>query len=206
MKNKSIHSCWNWILSIASMVTLIVMQACVEEPIKEDVPELVTNLTLTFTPIGGGSVVVVSATDPDGEGVQDIAPERAIMLASGKSYTLSISLINELADPTSPEYDITNEVREEGDEHLFFFAWSNNLFSAPSGNGNFDSRADAIDYDDLDNAGNPIGLKTIWITSLNSGTGTFSVMLKHQPGIKSTTSTSTDGETDLDITFDLSIE
>ena len=43
-----------------------------DDPKPEDVPELITKATLTFTPNGGGTPVVATATDPDGEGVQDL--------------------------------------------------------------------------------------------------------------------------------------
>lgn len=184
---------------------LVFLLGCGDDPKKENVPELITKVTLTFTPVGGGTPVVVSATDPDGEGVQDIEADDAIVLQLNKTYNLSLSLINELADPTSPEYDITNEVEEEGDEHQFFFAWTNNLFAAPSGNGNIDNRYDQLDYQDTDGA-NPIGITTQWATTANGAMGTFRILLKHQPGVKSTTSISTDGETDLDITFDLQVQ
>jgi hypothetical protein len=50
--------------------------------------------------------------------------------------------------------------------------------------------------------GRPIGLTTSWTSAASSTTGKFfRVLLKHQPGIKSNSSTSIDGETDLDITF-----
>jgi hypothetical protein len=187
------------------VLTLLGLISCIDEPVQEDVPELLTKATLTFTPTGGGTSIVVSATDPDGEGVQDIEPDGVIILDKNKTYILSLTLINELADQTSPSYDITAEVEEEGDEHMFFFAWTNNLFSAPSGDGNIDNRNDELDYQDTDGS-NPIGLLTNWQTGSNVGTGTFRIILKHQPGLKSTTSGSADGETDMDLTFNLQIQ
>jgi hypothetical protein len=114
-------------------------------------------------------------------------------------------LINELAKPTDPEYDITEEVEEEADEHMFFFAWTNNTFSNPTGNGNVDNRSDAVNYVDKDSKGLPLGLETSWTTIITSGNGTFRVILKHQPDLKSATTTSNDGESDLDVTFNLTV-
>ncbi len=130
------------------------------EPAKEDTPELITRATLTFTPTGGGNTITATATDPDGEGVQDIATDGPVNLAANTSYTLSLTLINALADPGDAEYNITEEVQEEGDEHMFFFAWTNNVFSDPAGNGNVDNRADDVNYNDEDDNGQPIGLST----------------------------------------------
>lgn len=177
-----------------------------DDPQKEDTPELITKATLTFTPIGGGTPVVVSATDPDGDGVQDIAVDGDIDLSIDTDYTLTIMLINELAAPTDPGYNISAEVEEEGAEHLFFFGWTNNVFFNPTGNGNIDNRADGINYNDSDENGLPIGLSTNWSSSVNAASGKFRVMLKHQPDLKSGTSTSSDGETDLDIEFIISVQ
>lgn len=149
--------------------------------------------------------MVVSATDPDGDGVQDIAVDGDINLVSDTDYTLTITLINELAAPTDPAYDISAEVAEEGAEHIFFFGWTNNVFYNPTGNGNIDNRSDGINYNDSDENGLPIGLSTNWSTSVNTASGKFRVMLKHQPDLKSPTSTSSDGETDLDIEFVINI-
>lgn len=196
------------ILSVAIiLVSIGFLYGCKsDDPQKEDTPELITKATLTFTPIGGGTPVVVSATDPDGDGVQDIAVDGDIDLSIDTDYTLTIMLINELAAPTDPGYNISAEVEEEGAEHLFFFGWTNNVFFNPTGNGNIDNRADGINYNDSDENGLPIGLSTNWSSSVNAASGKFRVMLKHQPDLKSATSTSSDGETDLDIEFVISVQ
>jgi hypothetical protein len=123
-------------------------------------------------------------------------------------------LINGLAATTAPEYKVTEEVEEEGDEHMFFFAWTNNTFSNPTGNGNIDARADAVNYtggaNSIDKNKKPLGLTTTWTAATLSGTtsinGTFRVVLKHQPDLKSDTSDSNTGETDLDLTFTLNVK
>ncbi len=183
--------------------SLLLLSSCKkEDPKPENIPEAITKATLTFTPTGGAPVVV-SATDPDGEGPLPRTLSGPINLVKNVSYTLSITLINELAKPTDPEYNITGEVEEEGDEHIFFFAWTNNTFWNPTGNGNVDNRNDAVNYDDIDVKGLPLGLETDWTTIPTTGAGTFRVILKHQPDLKSATSTSNDGESDLDVTFNL---
>ena len=192
---------------VMALMTLCVltMASCDDnDPVKEDVPVLITKATLTFTPSGGGTAVVATATDPDGEGVQDIVVDGAINLTSGTTYTLTISLINELADPSDEEYNIDEEVEEEGDEHMFFFGWTDGLFSDPTGNGNIDSRADAVNYQDQDENGLPLGLETTWTAGAASA-GTFRVVLKHQPELKTAVSDANTGESDLDVTFDLNV-
>lgn len=186
------------------MLALFIVGCESNDPQKEDTPELITKATLTFTPEGGGAKVIVTASDPDGEGVQDITVDGAINLTSGVTYTLKLSLINELAEISSPEYDITEEVKEEGGEHMFFYAWTDGIFSDPTGDGNIDNREGVVNYEDEDAAGLPLGLVTRW-TAGTASSGTFRVVLKHQPGIKTPTSGADIGETDLDIEFEINV-
>lgn len=177
-----------------------------DDPKKEDTPELITKATLTFTPTGGGTAVVVSATDPDGEGVQDIAVDGPIDLEAGTQYVLTIDLINTLVTVGQPGYSVTEEVEDEGQEHMFFFGWTGAVFQTPTGDGNVDNRDDEVDYIDFDAGGLPIGLLTSWTSAGTAGSGTFRVILKHQPETKSATSSSSVGETDLDLTFTINVQ
>ena len=210
MKFYSSFNMKNLVSASALIFSLMFLSGCGDDPEKEDAPELITKATLTFTPQGGGTVVTATATDPDGEGVQNLRVDGPIALATNKTYVLTIALINGLASPNTPEYDISEEVEEEGDEHMFFFAWTNNVFSNPTGNGNVDNRADAVNYTGGANAtdanGLPLGLTTTWTSALNAASGTFRVVLKHQPETKSATSDVNVGETDMDITFTLNVQ
>jgi hypothetical protein len=93
---------------------------------------------------------------------------------------------------------------------MFFFGWTANLFADPTGDGNIDNRTDAVNYSGASNALDennlPLGLTTTWTTTGSSGGGTFRVLLKHQPELKSANSTSTVGETDLDLTFNIGVQ
>src|SRR5688572_5388882 len=120
---------FRFLSAVFTLVAVGFLSGCSEDPKKENTPELITKATLTFTPDGGGAAIVVTATDPDGLGAQDIIADDEIDLAANTAYTLTLTLINELAEPSEPEYNITAEVEEEGDEHMFFFAWTNNVFS-----------------------------------------------------------------------------
>jgi len=192
-------------LSLLSLLILIGMSlffsGCKDDdPEPENIPELITKVILRFTP-AGGAPVVVSATDPDGEGSQNLQIDGPINLTTGTTYTLTVELINGLYDEGEEGYDITEEVREEGDEHQLFFSWTDGVFTSPAGAGNINASG-LINYDDEDTNGRPIGLTTNWTTSATTrNQQTFRILLKHQPEIKSNSSTSVDGETDLDITF-----
>ncbi len=192
-------------------IIFLVQSACKnQDPVPENIPEMITKVVLTFSPAGGGSIVKVTATDPDGGGVQDIVVDGPINLLKNTQYDLSVELINELYLPGDKDYNITEAVKQEGQEHQFFFSFADGAFSSPTGAGNIKdnpaSLSDSINYLDEDIGGLPIGILTSWTTANTSfASKSFRVVLKHQPEIKSSASTSLDGESDLDITFMLNI-
>lgn len=196
----------NHIFLFIAFLSISMLPGCESnDPKKEDVPETITKVTLKFE--GGGQQLVVTATDPDGEGIQSIKTDGVIAFQKSTTYKLTISLINGLADPNDAAYDVSNEVKSEGDEHMIFFGWSGAGFVLPQGNGNIDARADELSYADFDGNNLPLGLETNWQTgSVNVNNGKFRIILKHQPGLKTETSSSSDGETDLDVTFDYTVQ
>ena len=198
---------WTYMAVYALLLSpVLLFTACTEDddiPEAENSEETITNITLTFTPEGGGTPVTATWVDADGEGSG--APVLTdIILAANTTYTMDIDLINAI-DPDNPE-SITEEVEEESDEHMFFFNWTDGIFSDPTGNGNVDNRADQVNYEDpMDDNGYPVGLETSWTTG-DAMTGAFQVILKHQPDIKSATSGVADGESDVDVTWGITIQ
>lgn len=176
-----------------------------EDPNVEE--EFIDQVVLTFSPTAGGDDIVITWTDPDGDGAQDGTADGPINLATGVEYDLAITFAN-----TIESEDITAEIQAEDDEHMIFFSFTADIFSDPTGNGNIDNRDDAVNYNDEDSeaqdgSGNPVGLSTTWTAgSVTTATGDFRIMLKHQPGQKTATSTSATGGTDIDITFDINIQ
>ena len=172
-----------------------------DEPSAENPEEVITDVTLTFTPEGGGTAITATASDPDGEGPDDLEADGAITLSPNTEYTMTIELRNEIEDE-----DVTEEIIREDDEHMFFFAFTEDLFASPEGDGNYDDRTDDLNYDDKDDNDNPLGLSTSWETG-DSGTGTFRVVLKHQPNDqKTSTSDSGVGESEVDVVWNLSYQ
>ena len=187
-----------------AVLTLFIFTACEEDeaaPEEENEMEVFTDVKLVFTPTGGGAAVEAAAQDPDGAGVQELQVLGAINLAANTSYTLTMVIENCLESPCEL---MNEEIEEEDDEHQFFFAFTNDAFTSPAGNGNIDSASDPINYNDSDGNGNSLGLNTSWTTGPAS-TGTFTVQLQHQPDVKTATSGSTDGDTDWALTFNLNI-
>ena len=187
-----------------AVLTLFIFTACEEDeaaPQEENEVEVFTDVKLVFTPIGGGAAVEAAAQDPDGAGVQELQVLGAINLAANTEYLLSMMIENCLEDPCE---DMNEEIAEEAEEHQFFFAFTNDAFTSPAGNGNIDSASDPINYNDSDSNGHSLGLNTNWTTG-SASTGTFTVQLQHQPDVKTATSGSTDGDTDFALTFNLNI-
>lgn len=192
----------NYLLTLGLLGSILFATSCSDDdvPVAENEEEIITDVTLTFTPVGGGAAIVAAAQDPDGDGPEDLEIISQIELDANTKYDLSLDLENSIEGES-----ITDEIEAEDDEHMFFFAFTNNIFSDPSGNGNIDSREGPVNYEDRDENGLPVGLNTSWTTG-DVGTGTFRVVLKHQPGIKSATSTVGDGSSDVDLTWDIDIQ
>ncbi len=195
------------LLTIAGLMSgLLFLTNCGNDdapPPEENPEETIDRVTLTFFSVGSDNIVV-TATDPDGEGDADFTPDGEITLNTNSSYSLFIQLEN-----TATDENISDEVRTEAEEHMFFFEFTTGIFSDPLGNGNVDSRDNTVDdvlYADFDDDDLPLGLTTEWFTPATETTGgTFRIVLKHQPDVKSETSQVGDGETDVDVSWTINI-
>jgi len=155
------------------------------EPINEE--ELITTLTLTMIPQGEGATVTATYRDLDGDGGQ-VPTTSNISLAANKVYDVTVSVLDESKTPAE---NITEEVEEEGNEHQFFYV--------PTGVNL------TVNATDKDSNNLPIGIVTT-MTTAGASTGNLRVVLKHQPGLKNTTSTINTGETDVDVSFQITIQ
>jgi hypothetical protein len=158
----------------------------VPQPIQNE-PEVITTMKLTFVDSANPSNIrFASFRDPDGDGGASFDIFDTIKLQPNKTWNTSILLLNETVSPADT---ISNEVLEEGADHLFCFS--------PSGN------SATVTRTDLDANGRVIGLKSKWRTGA-AGSGTMQVELKHQPGIKN--GTCGIGNTDIDVLFKTKIQ
>ena len=179
------------ILAVIALTT--VMVGCSKD---EDVPEpvttgggttppneeeLITSVILSFVDTAGIQPPVEYAfRDPDGDGGNTPSQHDTIRLVANTYYNATIQLLNESVTPAE---DITLEVQQEDDEHLFCYAPSNTNV--------------VIDRTDSDGA-YEVGIATFWSTEAIA-TGTTTVTLKHQPDVKD--GTCAPGDTDVEITF-----
>jgi hypothetical protein len=138
--------------------------------------EVITTVTLTFTPEAGGAPVTASFNDPDGDGggAPTVDP---VVLADGTTYTLAVVFENRLEEP--PE-DITEEVSDESDEHQIFFTGS--AVDGPASDQPGAPLTHA--YADEDANGLPIGLESSVVAA--AGAGELTVTLRHLPPVNDT--------------------
>lgn len=149
--------------------------------------EVITTLKLIFVDSSNTSDIR-SATfrDPDGDGGAGPDIYDTIKLASNKTWLTSIYILNETVSPVDT---ISKEVLEEANDHIICFT--------PTG------VSAAVTITDLDGNSRPIGLQSKFKT-MNSGTGTMQIILRHQPGVKD--GTCSPGSTDVDVTFQTKIQ
>ena len=159
------------------------------EPVNEE--EVITTMTITLTPKEGSGTITLQTKDLDGDG-----PNAPVISVSGNLknevfYTGSVVFLNETE---SPAENITEEVEEESDEHQFFVT--------PGG-----GIADiiGIEYLNNDSSGYPLGTQ-FELNTLGSGNGTLTFTLRHEPKKPNTGPSDAGGETDIETSFDVTIE
>ena len=180
---------------IIGLLFIIGLQSCSSDddnptPVNEE--EVITTMTIRFTPQGGGNELVLRSQDLDGDGPNAPVITDDIVFAPNTVYNASIELLNELE---SPAEDITTEVEEEGDEHQFFYVLTG------------DNVATA--YGDMDANGNPIGID-FTLTTGDASNNTITIVLRHEPAkdasnVSDGDITNAGGETDIEATFGFTV-
>lgn len=179
-------------LPLVAAVTLISCEK--DDPDIPNEEELITTLIYTLTPEGGGNSVEFRFTDLDGDGGNAPVITNGT-LAANTTYSGVITLLNETETPAEV---ISEEVEEEAEEHQFFYQFSNQSFSG------------GFDYADADGNGNPIGLLTTFATGTPLSS-TLTITLRHEPnktatGVSDGDITNAGGETDIEVTFDVTVQ
>jgi hypothetical protein len=87
-------------------------------------PENISRVTVTLTPVAGGTALSSVVVDPDGTTLPKPAQtaQGTLALSKGKTYSGSIALLNDI-DPKNV-VDITAEVRKEANFHRFFYTFT----------------------------------------------------------------------------------
>lgn len=124
--------------------------------------------------------------DADGIGGNPPSVIDTIKLAAAKTYKVNVMVYAKHDDHSD---NITAEILEEADEHLFVF--KNSTANV------------AVAVTDKDANNLPVGLVSLWTTGAASS-GAINVVLRHQPGVKD--GTETPGDTDIDITYPVQVD
>lgn len=155
---------------------------CEDAPTHDNQAELITTVQLEFLPQGGGAPVVASWRDTDGMGGVSGTVD-PVVLTQGVTYALNVAFLDESWEPAE---DITEEIREESEEHLV-------LVYGPAVLGPASSSATAIlehSYADAEsdyvvNAEGedlPVGLRNV-VVATAAGSGELMIMLRHLPAL-----------------------
>jgi len=155
--------------------------------------ELITTLTATLKPSGGGTDIILKSVDLDGDGPDAPVISVSANLSANTNYSGVLKVENETE---SPAEDITLAVLEEDEEHQFFFTPTNNIAT--------------VTYDDMDGDGNPIGVQFSLATT-TAATGNLTITLRHEPiktasGVSNGDITNAGGETDVQAVFPITVQ
>lgn len=174
--------------SAAALAFAVGISACDgDDPAPVNEEEVITTLNVTLAPNGGGTPVTLRFFDADGDGSG--APIKTVSgnLEADKTYTGVITLSD---DSKSTPVDITEEVAEEADDHLFCFTVTGSNLT--------------VTATDKDSQNLPVGLTSSWVTT-TAGNTSVKIVLRHQPETKNGQCPGS-GDTDVEVDFDVIIE
>lgn len=183
----------NKIKYLSFAVMILIASACSSDdpdPVNEE--ELITTVRVTFASAANPDVTA-TFTDLDGPGGTDPVTVNPTLVAN-TTYTVSVEFLNEQENPAE---DITAEVAEEDDEHQVFFVIGTGLNATYA-------------YTDQDGNGNPLGLSGTFATGA-AGAGNLTLTLIHEPvkdaaNVSSGDPTNAQGETDVEVTFNVTVQ
>ena len=158
---------------LSALSLLFALSACsdVEDSSRDEtINEVMTTVVLNFTADDGTELEFVWA-DPDNTANPSID---TIVLSDAADYTLSLSFLNELENPTE---DVTPEIADEDDQHFVFITGS--AVTGPATKDNPNAVVEHL-YADEDDNGLPVGLDNDILT-IAPGEGEFTVTLRHMP-------------------------
>lgn len=148
--------------------------------------ELITAVTLTLTPSGGGTPVTATFRDTNGDGLVQSTEVGTVRLLAGATYTGALTL-------AGPDGDLTAEVQGEADAHQVVYTVGGGAASRVT-----------ITITDRDGAEKPLGLATTMAASSGSlVSGTLRVVLYHYEDTSRKVAGIAGSEADVDLTFPL---
>ncbi len=191
------HSTASCKLACVSFALGLGISACGDEgPGTGGEQEVITTLTINLT---GPSNVTATAKDEDGTGTLDSIDDITLMPGT---YTAEVIILNETVDPAE---DVTEEIKEEAEEHLIFYSGSaiGSALTVTITDKETDYGMNAVG-DDL-----AVGLRSTWTAT--AGMGMLTVQLQHLPPVnempqKTATTTMNDGDVDISAGFAVTVQ
>ncbi|MFC6245467.1 type 1 periplasmic binding fold superfamily protein [Flavobacterium psychroterrae] len=164
------------------------------EPVNEE--EVITTVTASYTPVGGGTAITLLYRDLDGDGPNAPVTTVSGPFAKNKTYNGAVTVKNESVNPAE---DITTEIIEEGVDHQLFYQKTGtlNAFTYATASNNFDKN------------GKPVGLQSVFTTT-EVASGNLTITLRHEPNksgvnVAAGDITNAAGSTDFEVTFSISV-
>ncbi len=179
-------------LSIISALAVITFYSCEKDPKPNTAPtndsELITTIKLEFKDSSSGNIFkTVTFKDIDGEGGNAPTVMDSIVLNANTVYLCQVTLLDESKTPAE---NITDEIKNDADEHLFVYELTNSALQ--------------IQITDKDKNNLNLGIESVWRTK-NTENSSLKLTLKHQPdGLKD--GSASKGETDVEVSFPVKIK
>ena len=158
--------------------------------------EVLTTVTIVFTPVSGGTAITLKSRDLDGDGpITPVITGNTVPFALNKTYNGEVSVLDETKTP--PE-NVSAAILTEAVDHQFFYQKTGTL---PM----FTYTPIATAANNFDSNGKPLGFKTTFVTT-TAATGALKVTLRHDgnksaAGVASGDITNATGATDFEVTF-----
>ena len=175
-------------LKYALLASTLIFASCTDEndtPPVVNEEEVITTLTVTLD--SGTDQIVLQYQDLDGEGSDPAVITVSGSLSVNTVYNGSIVLLNEIEGE-----NINEEIEEEDLDHQFFYTVGAGLDVA-------------TEYVDFDSAGNPLGLNFV-LNTAGASSGELTFTLRHEPNKPNSGLDNAGGETDMEVTFDVTVE
>ena len=180
-----------WLLALG---TIVLTTQCGGDPEDVNSEELITTVRINFTDNQNANNTA-SALFQDMDGAGGNNPTiTGPTLSANTTYTATVEFLDESGETAE---DITAEVEDEGAEHQVFYTVAGGLNAS-------------VVYGDEDTNGNPVGL-VAEVTTGDASTGTLTITLRHEPnkmgtGVPEGDITNAGGETDVEVSFDVTIQ
>jgi hypothetical protein len=151
----------------------------------------ITSLTYTLVPQNGGQTVILSYSDPDGNG----GLQPTILIDTFQKNTNYNGVIKLYDESKNTKVEVTHIVEDIPEEYQFFYL-PNDSFAI-------------ITYNDMDLGGLPIGLLTNFFTSEMDGN--LRIILRKRPdkpaiGVSSGDIKNSGGVTEIDLHFPIIVQ